>query len=47
LRNLKHITGNEKPTYWKISDKTPIFCLLTDQDKIILALMEKTSYQED
>jgi|UniRef100_A0A6C0E6B3 hypothetical protein len=46
LKNLKYASETEKPTYWKISDQTPIFCLLTDQDKIILALMEKTSYQD-
>ncbi len=32
---------NEKCSYWKISDKTPIFCKLNDNDKMILVLMEK------
>ena len=36
-------TKDEKPIYWKISDKTPIFCKLDDHDKIILVLMEKIS----
>lgn len=34
-------SNNEKPIYWKISDKTPIFCKLDDNDKMILVLMEK------
>jgi hypothetical protein len=32
---------NLKSSYWKISDKTPIFCKLNDNDKMILVLMEK------
>ncbi len=32
---------NVKSSYWKISDKTPIFCKLNDNDKMILVLMEK------
>jgi hypothetical protein len=32
---------DEKPKYWKISDKTPIFCKLNDHDKIILVLLER------
>ncbi len=34
------ISSKEKPAYWKISDKTPLFCKLDDNDKIILVLME-------
>jgi hypothetical protein len=30
----------DKTTYWKISDKTPLFCKLDDNDKMILVLME-------
>jgi hypothetical protein len=33
---------NDKVTYWKITDKTPLFCKLNDNDKLILVLMEKT-----
>jgi len=48
FRNVKHSSGSdEKPSYWKISDKTPIFCRLTDQDKMILVLMEKTTFDEE
>jgi hypothetical protein len=32
---------NEKSTYWKITDKTPLFCKLNDDDKMIMVLMEK------
>ena len=34
------IISKDKPNYWKISDKTPLFCKLDDNDKIILVLME-------
>jgi hypothetical protein len=40
LKGLKF--NNEKSSYWKITDKTPIFCKLNDNDKLILVLMEKT-----
>jgi hypothetical protein len=33
----------DKPSYWKITDKTPIFCKLDDNDKMIMVLLEKTS----
>ncbi len=41
---LKSLTksSQEKPSYWKISDKTPIFCKLDDNDKMVMVLMEKT-----
>ena len=46
LKGLKFNNGNtnmnEKSSYWKITDKTPIFCKLNDNDKLILVLMEKT-----
>ena len=31
----------DKASFWKISDKTPLFCKLDDDDKLILVLMEK------
>lgn len=34
------ISSKDKTTYWKISDKTPLFCKLDDNDKMILVLME-------
>ena len=40
MKGLKF--NNEKASYWKITDKTPIFCKLNDNDKLILVLMEKT-----
>ena len=40
---LKSSAAQEKSSFWKISDKTPIFCRLNDNDKMILVLMEKTS----
>ena len=40
---LKSSLAQEKSSFWKISDKTPIFCRLNDNDKMILVLMEKTS----
>jgi hypothetical protein len=40
---LKSSSAQEKSSFWKISDKTPIFCRLNDNDKMILVLMEKTS----
>lgn len=47
FRNIKQSSNSqEKPSYWKISDQTPIFCRLTDQDKMILVLMEKTIFEE-
>jgi hypothetical protein len=39
---LKSNYLNEKKNYWKISDKTPLFCKLDDNDKMILVLMERT-----
>ena len=47
LRSTKHISQDEKPSYWKISSNTPVFCRLNDQDKMILVLMEKTSYENE
>jgi hypothetical protein len=41
LKGLK-FNPNEKASFWKITDKTPIFCKLNDNDKLILVLMEKT-----
>lgn len=41
LKGLK-FNSNEKASFWKITDKTPIFCKLNDNDKLILVLMEKT-----
>jgi hypothetical protein len=38
---LKSMINDEKKNYWKISDKTPLFCKLTDNDKMVLVLMEK------
>jgi hypothetical protein len=35
-------SSQEKSSYWKISDKTPIFCKLDDNDKMVMVLMEKT-----
>ena len=40
---LKSSAAQEKSSFWKITDKTPIFCRLNDNDKMILVLMEKTS----
>jgi hypothetical protein len=40
--NNMNTNPNEKASYWKITDKTPIFCKLNDNDKLILVLMEKT-----
>ena len=40
LKNLPQ-TPNDKASFWKISDKTPLFCKLDDDDKLILVLMEK------
>ena len=37
---LKSSNPLDKKTYWKISDKTPLFCKLNDNDKIIMVLME-------
>ena len=34
------ISPKDKTNYWKISDKTPLFCKLDDNDKMILVLME-------
>jgi hypothetical protein len=39
---LKTPSVEDKKSYWKISDKTPLFCKLDDNDKIILVLMERT-----
>ena len=39
---LKTPGTDDKKSYWKISDKTPLFCKLDDNDKIILVLMERT-----
>ncbi len=38
---LKHGFEMEQKKFWKISDKTPIFCKLTDEDKMLMVLMEK------
>jgi hypothetical protein len=38
---LKNSEAVDKKSFWKISDKTPLFCKLDDNDKIILVLMEK------
>jgi len=40
LKNGFHV---ENRKYWKISDKTPIFCKMTDEDKMLLVLMENLS----
>ena len=36
----QNISKTEKVSFWKISDKTPIFCKLDDNDKMILVLMD-------
>jgi hypothetical protein len=38
---LKNSEAVDKKSFWKISDKTPLFCKLDDNDKIVLVLMEK------
>jgi hypothetical protein len=40
---LKTGFNNETKKFWKISDKTPIFCKLTDEDKMLMVLMENLS----
>lgn len=40
---LKNGFNNENKKFWKISDKTPIFCRLTDEDKMLMVLMENLS----
>ncbi len=40
---LKNGYHEENKKFWKISDKTPIFCKLTDEDKMLLVLMENLS----
>jgi hypothetical protein len=40
---LKNGFNNENKKFWKISDKTPIFCKLTDEDKMLMVLMENLS----
>ena len=40
---LKNSEVVDKKSFWKISDKTPLFCKLDDNDKIVLVLMEKTN----
>ena len=32
--NNMNTNPNEKASYWKITDKTPIFCKLNDNDKL-------------
>ncbi len=41
---LKSSNPLDKKTYWKISDKTPLFCKLNDNDKIIMVLMENIHF---
>jgi hypothetical protein len=41
---LKSSNPLDKKTYWKISDKTPLFCKLNDNDKIVMVLMENIQF---
>lgn len=43
LYSIDYNNKNEKPKYWKISRKTPVFCKLSNNDKMILVLMEKVN----
>jgi hypothetical protein len=41
---LKNGDAADKKGFWKISDKTPLFCKLDDNDKLVLVLMEQNPF---
>ena len=41
---LKNGDAGDKKGYWKISDKTPLFCKLDDNDKLVLVIMEQNPF---
>ena len=45
LKSSHTVNQSGKQVFWKITDNNPIFCRLSDHDKMVLILMEKTIEQ--